>query len=305
MRYVTLGRTGMAVSEIGLGAMQLNCRPGFKGAEEGDEPLAIRAVQVAVAECGVNFIDTAKGYYRSQEIIGRALAGIDGGGRVLIASKVSPDTDEGKVTGQVEACLRELRRDAVDLMQIHSGVDPVKRDATLPVLQRLRDGGKLLHIGITMGYGPEVPEQALLCIRSGAYDTIQLHVNALHPFFAREVLPAARRAGMGTIAMNPQCGGYLAKRCPAPEMYDLSFLADLGVTNLHEAALKWCLSLACLDVAIPGSKRPEHIRANCAVADGRRMTPEQMRRFADMLGGTIDTSDDWAWRPETRPTSAG
>jgi diketogulonate reductase-like aldo/keto reductase len=51
-------------------------------------------------------------------------------------------------------------------------------------------------------------------------------------------------------------------------------------------------------VAIPGSKRPEHIRANCAVSDGRRMTPDQMRRFADMLGGTIDTSADWTWQPE-------
>jgi aryl-alcohol dehydrogenase-like predicted oxidoreductase len=298
MQVVSLGQTGMSVSEIGLGAMQINCRPGFKGAEDGDEPLAIRAVQIAVAECGVNFIDTAKGYYRSQEIIGRALADLADGNQVLIASKVSPDTDEQKVIGQVDACLRDLRRDTVDLMQIHSGVDPVKRNATLPVLQKLRAQGKIRHIGITLGYGPDVPEQAMLCIRSGAYAAIQLHVNALHPVFAREILPAARQAGMGTIAMNPQCGGYLAKRCPAPERYDLSFLADLGITTLQEAALKWCLSLECLDVAIPGSKRPEHIRANCAVSDGRRMTPAQMRRFVDLLAGTIDTSSDWDWVAE-------
>lgn len=298
MQYVPLGRTGMLVSEISLGAMQLNCKPGFKGAEEGDEPLAIRAVQVAVAECGVNLVDTAKGYYRSQEIIGRALADIEGGDRVMIATKVSPDTEAGKVIAQVDTCLRDLRRDVVDLMQIHSGTDPEKRDATLPVLQRLREQGKLRHIGITMGYGPTVPEQAMLCIRSGAYDTIQLHVNALHPVFAREVLPAARQAGIGTMAMNPQCGGYLSKRCPRPDLYDLSFLDDLGVRTLHEAALKWCLSLDCLDVAIPGSKRPEHIRANCAVSDGRYMTPTQMRRFEVMLSGTIDTSSDWDWVPE-------
>ena len=206
--------------------------------------------------------------------------------------------------GQVEACLRDLRRDAVDLMQIHSGVDPAKRSATLPVLQRLREQGKVRHLGITLGYGPPVPEQAMLCIRSGAYDAIQLHVNALHPVFAGEILPAARQVGMGTIAMNPQCGGYLAKRCPAPDLYDLSFLSDLGVTNLHEAALKWCLSLDCLDVAIPGSKRPEHIRANCAVSDGRRMTPAQMHRFVDMLAGTIDTSNDWDWTPDVHTSPA-
>ncbi len=300
MHYVPFGRTDLKISEISLGGMQVNCSPGFKGAEEGDEPLAIRAVQTAVAECGVNFIDTARWYKRSQEIIGRALADLDGGDRVHLATKVSPETDPDKVIDQVEVCLRDLRRDCVDLMQIHSGTDPVKRDATLPVLQKLRDQGKFRYIGITMGYGPGVPEQAMRCIDSGDYDVIQLHVNALHPVFARElgVLPAARRAGMGTLAMNPQAGGYLSKRCPlAPGAIDLAFLADLGVTELHQAALKWCVSLDCLDVAIPGSKRPEHIRANCAVSDGRYMSDGQMRQFERLLADSIDTSDDWDWKP--------
>ena len=296
MEYVQLGRTDMAVSEISLGAMQINCKPGFKGAEEGDAPLAVRAVQTAVVECGVNFIDTARWYHRSQEMIGTALADIDGGDEVMIATKVSPAGDEAAIREQFEVCLRDLRLDCVDVLQLHSAVDPEKRDASLPVIQALRDEGKCRYIGVTMGYGAAVPGQAMRCIESGDYDTIQLHVNALHPIFAREVLPAARAAGMGTLAMNPQCGGYLSKRCPA-EGYDLSFLADLGVTELHQAALKWCVSLDCLDVAIPGSKRPEHIRANCAVSDGRYMTPEQIAQFEQLLDGTIDTSDDWDWTP--------
>jgi aryl-alcohol dehydrogenase-like predicted oxidoreductase len=126
-------------------------------------------------------------------------------------------------------------------------------------------------------------------------------VNALHPIFAREVLPAARAAGMGTLAMNPQCGGYLSKRCPDAGRYDLGFLADLGISDLHQAALKWCISLDCLDAPIPGSKRPEHIHANCAVSDGRYMTAGQMQQFEQMLTGTIDTTDDWAWEPSTDP----
>ncbi len=302
MQYVPFGRTDMRISEIGFGAMQVNCHPGFKGAEEGDEPLAIRAVQVAVAECGVNFIDTARGYKRSQEIIGRALADLDGGQKVFIATKVSPHPEESRVIDQVHACLRDLRRDCIDLMQIHGGVDPERRAATLPALEKLRDQGKLRYIGVTMGYGGPVREQAMACIRSGAFDAIQLHVNALHPYFAREVLPAARAAGLGTLAMNPQCGGYLAKRCPHPGRYDLSFLAGSlpgpCLPDLHQAALKWCVSLDCLDAPIPGSKRPEHIRANCAVSDGRYMTPAQMSRFEEMLAGTIDTTEDWDWNPD-------
>jgi len=254
-------------------------------------------VQAAVAECGVNFIDTARWYHRSQEMIGAALAALDGGGEVFIASKVSPDTDEAKVVDQFDVCLRDLRRDCVDLMQLHSAVDPVTRDAALPVLQKLRDQGKCRYIGVTMGYGAGVPDQAMRCIASGDYDVIQLHVNALHPIYTRRILPAAKAAGVGTLAMNPQCGGYLAKRCPDTARYDLSFLADLGISELHEAALKWCISLDCLDVAIPGSKRPEHIRANCAVSDGRYMTPEQACRLEQMLAGSIDTSEDWGWNP--------
>ena len=62
--------------------------------------------------------------------------------------------------------------------------------------------------------------------------------------------------------------------------------------------MKWCISLDGLDVAIPGSKRPEHIRANYAVSDGRYMTRRQMRTFEQILAGTIDTSEDWDWAPE-------
>ena len=70
------------------------------------------------------------------------------------------------------------------------------------------------------------------------------------------------------------------------------------MTRLHEAALKWCISLDCLDVVIPGSTRPEHIRGNCAVSDGRYMSAEQRTAFEQMLHGTIDTRDDWDWEPQ-------
>ncbi len=119
----------------------------------------------------------------------------------------------------------------------------------------------------------------------------------MHPFFAKTILPLAKRRRMGTIAMNPQCGGYLAKRCPDPARYDLSFLANTGATTLHQAALKWCLSLDELDVAIPGSKQPDHIRRNCSVSDGRLMTPEQRKQLETLLADSIDTSDDWDWTP--------
>lgn len=298
MRYTTLGRTGLAVSEISLGGMQLNGKPGFKGAKAGDEAQAIEAVRVAVAECGVNFIDTARWYHDSQKRIACALDGLDGGRDVMIATKVSPDTNAQAVRDQVEVCLRDLRRDHVELMQIHSGTDREKRDATVPVLLDLRDRGLLRFLGVTMGYGPNVPEQAMMCIESGVFDTIQLHVNVLHPVFSRTVLPAAKRQGMGTLAMNPQCGGYLAKRCLDTTRYDLSFLADTGATTLHEAALKWCVSLDCIDVAIPGSNNPGHIRRNCAVSDGRYLNPEQAKALEVLLADTIDTSDDWDWNPE-------
>lgn len=298
MEYVELGRTGLKVSEISFGALQINCKPGFKGAEAGDGPLAVRAVQTAVVECGVNLIDTAKSYYQSQEIIARALKDLPERDEVRISTKVGSSTDRDRIITDVETCLRELDRDVVDIMQIHSGVDPEKRDATLEVLRELRDRGLLRYIGVTMAYSGNVERQAMMCIDSGDYDVLQIHVNALHPYFGRNVLPAAKKAGIGTLAMNPQCKGYLSKACPDPGRYDLSFLADLGITSLHEAALKWCISHASLDVAIPGSKRPEHIRDNCAVSDGNKMTEQQMGELEQMLHGTIDTTDDWGWEPQ-------
>ncbi len=116
MQYVNFGKTDMKVSEVSLGAMQINGKPGFKGAEEGDEALAIRAVQTAVAECGVNFIDTARWYHHSQERIAKALADIEDGEKVMIATKanelaaeLSPDGDfvayVSDITGRFEVYL--------------------------------------------------------------------------------------------------------------------------------------------------------------------------------------------------------
>lgn len=206
MRYRTLGRTGMSVSEVSLGGAYLMGPDPERGAENA------AAVVRRAAELGINYIDTAPGYGRSEELLGPALE--RAGRPFLVATKVGfvPrdfDFRRDSVVASLEASLRKLRVDRLAVAQIHEvnlvGWERIMEPGgALDGLRAARDAGLCRAIGIT---ARAIPLLARLAA-TGEFDTVLVY-HDYHPCAqqAREVvLPAAAEQGMGVVVGTPLGG---------------------------------------------------------------------------------------------------
>ena len=223
-----LGRTGLRVSALGLGCGAVGGLM-VRGSTADQE----RAVARAVA-AGITFIDTAPGYGdgASETNLGRVLERLRP--EIVLATKVMlpPDAWAAAATAiprSVEASLRRLGRESVDLLQFHNPIATVERPDTIaanlvlhevvPALARLRDAGKARFIGFT-GLGDTAAVHRL--VDSGVFDSVQVAYNLLNPSAASDVpagfpvqdfgrlIERAARNGMGTIGIRAVAGGALS-----------------------------------------------------------------------------------------------
>lgn len=196
MRYRELGRTGLRVSEIGLGGGGLRC---------GDTDYAVRLIGRAL-ELGVTLVDTASCYGDSEEKVGLALEGRRA--QAVISTKLDART-AGEAERELEASLRRLRTDHVDVLQLHeinSWTDLDQRmgkDGAYEALVRAREDGRTRAIGVT-GHRHEFLAEAL---RRGDFDTTMFIMNAIERDAERELIPLAVAKGLGMTVMKPLATG--------------------------------------------------------------------------------------------------
>jgi aryl-alcohol dehydrogenase-like predicted oxidoreductase len=217
MDYRPLGRTGVSVSPLCLGAMMF----GALGNPDHDE--SIQIIHRAL-DAGINFIDTADFYSggESEEIVGKAL----GGGRrenVVLATKVGLPVDEDPnhrgasrrwITQSVERSLRRLGTDWIDLYQIHR-LDPATDiDETLGVLSDLVRAGKIRAFGASKVPGSQIVEAQWTAERRGRerFRSEQPPYSMLVRAAETDVLPTCQRHGMGVLTFSPLAGGWLSGR---------------------------------------------------------------------------------------------
>src|SRR3954470_3319235 len=217
MQLRTLGRTGVKVSPLCLGAMMF----GAWGNPDHDESIAIihRAL-----DAGINFIDTADVYSRgeSEEIVGKALA--DGRrDNVFLATKVhgkmGDDPNEfGNsrrwIVREVENSLRRLKTDWIDLYQIHRPELDTDIDDTLGALTDLVRAGKVHYIGSSTFPPSRIVEAQWVAEKRGRerFRCEQPPYSMLIRAVETDVLPTCRRYGMGVIPWSPLAGGWLSGR---------------------------------------------------------------------------------------------
>ncbi len=240
MNYRTLGTTGTKVSPLCLGAMMF----GAWGNEDHDD--SIRIIHRAL-DAGINFIDTADVYSRgeSEQIVGKALAG----GRrdhVVLATKVHGTMGDDPnqfgnsrrwIIKEVEDSLRRLQTDWIDLYQIHRPEADTDIDETLGALTDLVRAGKVRYIGSSTFPASQIVEAQWTAQRRGRERFVceQPPYSLLVREIERDVLPTARRYGMGVIPWSPLAGGWLSgqwrkgREAPSstraqriPDRYDLS-----------------------------------------------------------------------------------
>jgi aryl-alcohol dehydrogenase-like predicted oxidoreductase len=208
MEYVRFAKSNREVSRLGFGAMGLNCAFG-----QFDEQFLINAVLNSL-EQGVNFIDTARTYGESEEILGKALKQWRGE-RPFIASKAAPQASptnagwgipnpieiaysKGAVTESVETSLRLLEIETIDLLQLHQYWSQYEDGPWFDELDLLKRQGKIRHIGISVT--DHRHDQAISIVRSGLVDSVQTIVNIFDPLAFDSLVPLCQERDVAIIA---------------------------------------------------------------------------------------------------------
>src|SRR6202142_2024124 len=216
MQYRTLGRTGIKVSAYCLGAMM------FGAGGNSDHDDSIRIIHKAL-DAGINFIDTADRYSRgeSEEIVGKALKGRRE--NVVLSTKVNCTMgDDPNQQGnsrrwlirEVEASLRRLQTDYIDLYLIHRPSPDTDIEETLSALTDLMRAGKVRAIGSSTFPASQIVEAQWVAEGRGLarFRTEQPPYSILNRGIEREVLPACERYGMGVMVWSPLAKGMLTGR---------------------------------------------------------------------------------------------
>jgi len=216
MHYRTLGKTGIKVSPYCLGAMM------FGTAGNPDHDDAIRIIHKAL-DAGINFVDTADGYSRgeSEEIVGKALKGRRDS--IVLATKAhmamgDDPNQQGNsrrwLTQEIDASLRRLQTDYIDLYQVHRPAPDTDIEETLSALSDLMRAGKVRAIGSSTFPASQIVEAQWVAERRGLarFRTEQPPYSILNRGIEREVLPLCQRYGMGAMVWSPLAMGMLTGR---------------------------------------------------------------------------------------------
>jgi aryl-alcohol dehydrogenase-like predicted oxidoreductase len=329
MDYRPLGRTGVSVSQMCLGAMMF----GAFGNSDHDD--VIKIIHRAL-DAGINFIDTADGYSagESEVILGQALAG----GRrdsVVLAVKfgVPFDGDPSHrgasrrwITEAVEGSLRRLQTDRIDLYQVGVPDRDTDIDETLSALSDLVHAGKIRSFGASKVPASEIVEAQWTAERRGheRFRTEQPPYSMLTRAIEYDVLPTCLRHGMGVMAYSPLAGGWLSGRYRKgqvvsgpgssargrrfPGAYDsanpanaakldaadaLGALADEAGITLIQMAVAFATRHPAVTSAIIGPRTMEHLDAYLA-ADGIDLPSDLLDRIDEIVppGVTINVADN-------------
>ncbi|HLX77341.1 MAG TPA: aldo/keto reductase [Acidimicrobiales bacterium] len=210
-----LGRTGVEVSKLCLGAMM------FGSWGNPDREDCVEIIHRAI-DSGINFIDTADVYSagESEEIVGEALAGRRRDD-VVLATKVHGQMGDGPnhsgnsrrwIVSECEASLRRLRTDRIDLYQIHRPDPTCEIDETLSALSDLVRAGKILYFGSSTFPAHEIVEAQWVAERRGyeRFVTEQPPYSILARGIEADVLPVCLKYGMGVVPWSPLAGGWLS-----------------------------------------------------------------------------------------------
>jgi len=294
VRYRTLGKSGLRVSVIGVGTWQFGGEWGrdFSQAEAD-------AILDAAAECGINLIDTAECYgdHLSEKFIGDYLARRDRS-RWIVATKFGHHfkrfmnrDDDFSVAGvqkQLDASLKALRIEAIDLYQFHSGSDALFRNQELWTwLAEQKRAGKIRHLGVSiLQKGSEL--QAREAAQFGV-EVLQVFYNRLDRRAEEMYFPHAEKNQLGILARVPLASGLLSgKYKPGATFaandvratFDAAKLkGDLAEVErlqkeevppgvpMAQWAMAWCLKTSAVTALIPGCKNPEQVRVNAKAAE--------------------------------------
>ena len=249
MEYVTLGKTGLRVSRMGLGGIPV----------QRVDAEAAKKLLDAVEAAGINYIDSARGYSVSEERIGQAIEGRRE--KFVLATKTMSRDREG-MARDIETSLKNFRTDYIDLYQVHNpSLEQLEQvcapGGALEALLEAREAGKIGHIGLT-AHKPEVFRRAL---ELPWVETVMFPYNLVENQ-GTELMERARELNVGFINMKSLAGGAIEDA---------------------RLALRFAAANPNVDVVLPGMYAPEEVEENlAAAADSSPLTVEELERVEAM-----------------------
>lgn len=314
MKYRTFGKTGLEISEVvfgcgAVGGLLIN------GSDE-DRRLAVRKA----LDAGINWFDTAPQYgnTKSEEALGWLLEEVPETPYVSTKVRVDPTAPDipGQIETSVEASLRRLRRDNVDLLQLHNTIEleaggrAVSTDMVLgkggvaDTVERLKDQGLTRFIGIS-GFGDTA--EMIRVIQTGRFDTAQIYYNLLNPSAARPMpaawagqnftgmVEAAKETGAGILAVRILAGGRVSATPGSEKVSILTKDTDADAEGRNadavfrvlgdeygsraQTGIRFALSNDDVSCAVVGVGAPDHVDAAVEAAARGPLPPAAFERL--------------------------
>jgi aryl-alcohol dehydrogenase-like predicted oxidoreductase len=311
MKYRSLGRTKLQLSEIGFGAWGIG-NTSWIGADDVDSLHALTEAR----DAGVNFFDTALVYGRghSERLIGRLFGHSE---EVIFASKVPPLNSKWPARSGVPLCevfpiwhileciqksCSNLRREVIDLYQFHVWSDEWVNDPQwLETIYAIRRSGRVRFIGISIN--DHQPSNVMRALESGLIDSVQVIYNIFDQSPADELFPYCLKDQIGVVVRVPFDEGGLTGTIqpgttfPTGDFRNRYFgglrkqqvwdrvqclVSDVGidVSQLPALALRFCLSHPAVTTVIPGMRKSRHVRQNTESSEAGFLSPELLDKLS-------------------------
>lgn len=318
MEYKNLGSSGLQVSVVGLGCNNFGMRL---------DAAATKAVVDKCIDMGITFFDTADVYGgrgKSEEFLAPALK--PHRRNIVIATKSASPMGEGPywrgtsrryLMDAIDACLRRLDTDYIDLYQIHFPDPSTPTEETMRALDDIVKSGKARYVGCSNYAGWQVVESQWVARSEHLtpFISAQNQYNLLERNIERELVPACKKYGLSILPYFPLASGFLTGKYrpgePPPEGTRLAGMGPMAARVLNERnfdtltklegvaqrsghtmldlAIGWLASQSYVGSVIAGATKPEQVEQNVKAAE-YRLAPEEMKEIDEILG----------WNPQGR-----
>jgi aryl-alcohol dehydrogenase-like predicted oxidoreductase len=319
MKYHTLGPTGLLVSEICLGTMTFALGEGMWKSISGVEQNLADQLLKRSFDAGVNFVDTADVYTNgeSEKTLAKAISNVGIARKdIVIATKAFGRTGPGRndvgasrghIMDAVEASLKRLQTDYIDLYQIHAADTVTPLEETLRALDTLVFQGKVRYIGCSNWYAWQLMKALGISEAKNLakLDTLQAYYSIAGRDLEREIVPLLKDQGTGLLVWSPLAGGLLSGKFSRENQkpddsrrssFDFPLvdkertwrildvlrpIAQAHNTGVATIALAWVLAKPFVTSVIIGAKRIEQLDQNLAAVDVQ-LTPEEIKQLDEV-----------------------
>lgn len=312
-----LGKEGPELTVIGFGAWAVG-GPWAYGWGPQDDNESISAIHAAL-DLGINWIDTAAvyGLGHSEEIVGKAIKGRRD--KVFVATKcglvwdtrgnVKGNINPGSIKQEVDASLKRLNVDVIDLYQIHWPDGKTPEEKAWEMMLKLKEQGKVRWIGVSNFDIPKLQK----CLELGHVDSLQPPYNMVRRQVEKEILPFCLEHGIGVVAYSPMMSGLLTGRFHEKNLAsddwrrksryfqepflsrafklveELKTIAHQYDKSVAELSIAWVLRHPAVTSAIVGARRPSQVEGIIGAAS-LQLTDEDMQKI-DQLVRTLIGQD--------------